>query len=705
MKSFYTNISVRGSKILYRGVSDGKRVSHKIDYNPTLFLSSKNPTEYTTIHGEYLAPIKPGSIRDCRDFIEKYKDVDGFKIYGNQRYEYSFIAEEFPDEIEWKLEHINVANIDLEVGSENGFPDPEEASEPITAITVKTNNRFVVFGCGNYNNSRDDVRYVKCDDEIDLVRKFLVEWSREYPDIVTGWNIKFFDIPYLINRITKLLGEQYAKRISPWNEFYKRSTNKGMGQTGETYSIIGISQLDYIELYKKFSPSGNSQESYRLDHIANVEIGEKKLSYEEYGNLHSLYRLNYQKFIDYNIRDTELVGKIDDKLKLIELTLTLAYKSRTNYDDVFSQVRMWDSIIYNHLIKKNIVVPPNTKSTKDAAYIGAYVKDPLLGMHKWVASFDLTSLYPSLIMQYNIGPDTILESADYSKELRQFISTNKIDLDNLLHKTIDTNILTSENVCLTPNGHFYRRDRSGFMHDITSKMFDERQVYKKKMLQAEQEYEKENDPEKKIVLSNEISKYKNLQLAVKVSLNSLYGAAGSEHFRFFDIRQATAITTSGQLTIRWIEKKLNEYMNRLLKTENEDYVIASDTDSVVGETIIVIDGEKTRIDDYFESKNNDFIKNDIFNNNYVKKVHGGVTPSINRKTGEVEYKNVKYVMKHLVRKKMYRITAHNGKKVIVTEDHSLIVRSRESGKIYEVKPAQLSAEKHEIINIIATDTD
>ncbi len=288
----------------------------------------------------------------------------------------------------------------------------------------------------------------------------------------------------------------------------------------------------------------------------------------------------YQIGIEYNIRDVELVDKLEDKLKLIELALILAYKSKTNYDDVFSQVRMWDSIIYNHLLAKKIVVPPNTKHSKDSAYIGAFVKDPLIGEHKWVASFDLTSLYPSLIMQYNIGPETLIEPKDYSNELKQFVATTKIDVDNLLNRTIDTSIIFEKNVSLTPNGHFYRRDKSGFMHNITKKMFDERQAYKKMMLDAEQQYEVETDPEKKKTLSNTISRYKNLQLAVKVSLNSLYGAAGSEYFRFFDIRLATSITTAGQFSIRWIENKLNDYMNKLLKTENEDYVIASDTDSI-----------------------------------------------------------------------------------------------------------------------------
>ena len=205
--SFYTSVHVYGSKILYRGVENGRRVRRPIEYFPTLYVPSSQPTEFTTIHGEYVAEAKPGDIRDCREFVGKYDSVENFKIYGNQKYEYTYISDNFPDDVDWDVNLINVCNIDIEVGSENGFPDPATASEPITAITFKTAKKFVVLGCGTFNNSRDDVRYVQCSDEIDLIKRFIDEWTGDYPDIITGWNVKFFDIPYLVNRITKLMGE------------------------------------------------------------------------------------------------------------------------------------------------------------------------------------------------------------------------------------------------------------------------------------------------------------------------------------------------------------------------------------------------------------------------------------------------------------------------------------------------------------------
>ena len=577
MKSFYTNVQVYGSKILFRGIDNGRKVRLKADYHPTLFVSSPKPTKFTTVTGEYVSEINPGTIRDCRDFVKQYEDIDNFKLYGMQRYEYCFISDRFPDEVDWDKKLINICNIDIEVGSENGFPEPAEANETVTAITYKMGDKFVVFGCGNFNNVREDVTYYKCRDEIDLIKRFIDEWSSDYPDIITGWNVAQFDIPYLVNRISKLLGEDFAKRLSPWNVINSREVHYSAARTYTAYELLGISTLDYIDMYRKYAPEGRSQESYKLDNIAHVELGERKLSYEEYGNLHTLYKDNYQLFIEYNIKDVELIEKLDDKLKLIELALTLAYDSKTNYNDVFTQVRMWDVIIYNHLRKKNMVIPPMERHNKNAAYVGAYVKDPIIGMHKWVASFDLNSLYPHLIMQYNISPETLVEPRNYGNIHRNILSRD-VSVDNLLRRDVDTSGL--KDCTLTPNGQFFDTSKQGFLPELMAAMYDGRTIYKKKAIEAQKELQKEKDPEKRYDIEKRIARFNNLQLAKKVSLNSAYGALGNEYFRFFDIRQASAITTAGQLSIRWIEHKLNEYMNKILKTENEDYVIASDTDSI-----------------------------------------------------------------------------------------------------------------------------
>jgi DNA polymerase elongation subunit (family B) len=576
MTKFYTNVLCVGNNILYRGVKDGRRIKLKIAYEPTLYLPSKKPTQFQSLLGEYLEPMKFENIRECRDFNKRYEEVGNFKIYGNSNYPYAFIADEHKGMVEWDQDLISTAVIDIEVGSENGFPDPYIAQEPITAICIKyVGGQTIVFGCGDYVTQGSEI-YIKCSDETTLIKKFFQLWQDKCPDIISGWNIKFFDIPYIYNRTTRLLGEDEAKKLSPWNIVNQRKV-MAMGRENIAYEMLGVATWDYIELYRWYAPGGKSQESYKLDNIANVEVGESKLSYDEYDNLHALYRLNYQKFIEYNIKDVELILRLDEKLKLFELGLTLAYDTKTNYEDIFAQTRMWDSLIYSYLIEKNIVVPPKIISQKDDRFEGAYVKDPQVGRHDWVASFDLNSLYPHLMMQYNISPEMIVEPADYDDEMRKIIQRG-VSVDKMLNKEVDLSGL--KGVTLTPNGQFFRTEQQGFLPKMLQEMYEDRKVYKKKMLVAKAEYEKESDPAKKYEIKKRVARYDNLQLAKKVSLNSAYGAMGSQYFRFYDLRQALGVTTAGQLSIRWIENKLNQFMNNLIGSKNVDYVIASDTDSI-----------------------------------------------------------------------------------------------------------------------------
>jgi DNA polymerase elongation subunit (family B) len=580
MANFYTNVQSLGGKILYRGVKDGKRIKLKIDYEPQLYLPArKGNGTHKSLDGIDLVPKRFDGIREARDYVKQFEDVaGGTKIYGNTRFEYAFIAEQHPEMVDWDVDKVSVGVVDIEVGSENGFPDPYLANEPITAIAITyLGGHTYVMGCGDYtNDDPDNVTYWKCKDEWSLCKRFLELWTRMTPDVITGWNTKFFDIPYLVNRFRKILGEDDAKKLSPWNYITERKTIIN-GRQLIAYSFVGVESLDYIELYKWYAPGGKSQESYRLDNIAQVELGEGKISYDEYDNLHALYRLNFQKFIEYNIKDVKLILKLEDKLKLLELALTLAYDTKCNYEDVFAQTRMWDSLTYSYLLNRGIIVPPREVQDKDAAFEGAYVKDPQVGMHNWVASFDLNSLYPHLMMQYNISPETLIEPQDYTQEMREIISQG-VSVDKLLKRQVDISSL--EGATITPNGQFFRTDKIGFLPAMMEEMYQDRKKFKKMMLTAQQEYENEKDESKKYDIEKRVARYNNLQLAKKVSLNSAYGALGSQYFRFYDLRMALGVTTAGQLSIRWIEAKINAYMNKILSTEGVDYVIASDTDSI-----------------------------------------------------------------------------------------------------------------------------
>jgi DNA polymerase elongation subunit (family B) len=571
----------------------------KIEYAPTLFLPVNKNTEWKTLSGDNLEPKKFENMRSARDFAKKYEDVQNFKIFGNSSFEYAFIAETQPGMIDWNIDELKISIIDIEVGSENGFPDPYKATEPITAIAIRSlNGDMVVYGCGEYDKEKDEtnkgknVTYIKCRDEYTLCKTFLTDWEKDSPDVVSGWNIKFFDIPYLVNRFNRILGEDNTRKLSPWNNVYARE-KVIRGKNVTSYDLTGIAVLDYIELYKWYAPGGKSQESYRLDNIAHVELGKKKIDYSEYDNLHQLYRLNFQKFIEYNIVDVELVIELENKLKLIELGLTLAYDTKTNYEDIFAQTRMWDSLIYSYLFEKNIIVPPKIIKNKTEAFEGAYVKEPQVGAHDWVASFDLNSLYPHLMMQYNISPETLIDPEEYTDEMRGVLG-QVVTVDRLINGDIDTSKLID--VTLTPNGQFFRTDIQGFLPKMLEEMYEDRKKFKKLMLKSKQDYENETDESKKREIKNLVARYDNLQLAKKVSLNSAYGALGSQYFRFYDLRMALGVTTAGQLSIRWIEKALNGYLNKLLKTNNEDYVIASDTDSIylrLGELVNTVYKDKS----------------------------------------------------------------------------------------------------------------
>ena len=560
---FYTNVQMIGDNFLVRGYDNGEYIQFREKYNPTLFVPSNKKTFYKTLEGEYVAPIKPGSVRDCRDFYKKYEEIDDFKIYGNERYIYQYISDKYPEEeIKFDIEKVRLLTVDIETRSENGFPDVETADQEILLISVQDYNtkEITTWGVGSFKNRQENVRYIQFNNEHDLLSSFIQWWMDNTPDVVTGWNIQLFDMPYITKRIDRLLGEKLARRLSPWGLVSEKEVYiKGRRQV--YYDIGGITQLDYLDLYKKFTYK--AQESYRLDYIAEVELGQKKLDHSEFDTFKDFYTNGWQKFVEYNIKDVELVDRLEDKMKLIELALTMAYDAKVNYNDVFYQVRMWDTIIYNYLKKKGIVIPQKEQSDKSDKYAGAYVKEPIAGRYDWVVSFDLNSLYPHLIMQYNISPETIRETRH-----------PEANVDRILNEEIDFQLYKDSAVCA--NGAQYRKDKRGFLPELMEKMYNERVIFKNRMIDAKKKYEKTPT----VALEKEIARCNNIQMAKKTSLNSAYGAIGNQYFRYYKLANAEAITLSGQVSIRWIENKMNNYLNKILKTEDTDYVIASDTDSI-----------------------------------------------------------------------------------------------------------------------------
>lgn len=589
---FYTNVQAMGNHILYRGVENGKRIKHRIPFNPTLYVKSKkSKTKFRTLKNEPLEPITFNGIYEARDFVKRYAGTPNFNIYGNQGWSYNFISEDSPEQIEFDPDLISVAQLDIEVDSSNGFPNIDYATSAVTAITLLIGGIYHVWGLRGYEPERPDVEYHLCQDEKSMLISFFDFWNKNCPDIITGWNVELFDIPYLINRAKTLFIGEEANKLSPWGKINEREVKYGT-KTNRFYSIFGVAILEYIDLYKKYSKTPN-QESYALQNICMVELGEGKEHYE--GSLHDLYKNDYKKFIRYNIRDVELVFMLEQKLGLVALATMLAYANKVNYEDVFMQVRMWDSICYDYLRRRGIIVPPKEDKVKSRANEGAFVKHPKSGRYGHGASFDLDGLYPHLIMMYNISPETLVEDYELPEEVAKWRDQNLLGLSApaavaaFASEKLDFSLLKKYNLTITPNGAIYRRDILGFLPEIMDVKYQERKKYKNLMLAAKRELEVETDSTKKKDLSKKIAKFDNWQSALKITLNSAYGAIANEWFRMYDMRNAEAITLSGQVAVKWIEKRLNGFMNGLLKTDGIDYIIAIDTDSVYIDFSAVVD--------------------------------------------------------------------------------------------------------------------
>ena len=582
----YTSVATIGNRVFARArAKDGAPVYVEQEYLPTYYTPDLTGAYGAVSYdGVSLLPNVCESVIDGRRFLEAQREAD-VPVYGNIQMEYMVLSDVYgakpivPD-----MDRLYIWFLDIEVDRDpvKGFAKIEDPFNPVTAITVTWQHMgqtgTVVYGTKDYKPGAET--YIQCANEDELLRRFLDDFcdGYDYPDIVTGWNVQFYDIPYLINRCKLLFAEETWIRLSPFERINdRRVTLNGRDQT--VMDVRGVAILDYLELYRKFTYS--QQESYRLDHIAHIELGKRKMSYKEFHSLYRLYRENHQKFIEYNINDVQLVVELDAKLKLIELVCALAYGAKANYVDTFHQVRLWDVMIYHRLRALNKQIPPRKAEVKTEQYAGAYVKDPLVGLHNWVVSFDVASMYPHIIREWNLSPEMI--------DSRQHVGTWTVD--EFLARTVKTDAMVVSDTSLAANGLETKRAEEGFLPNMLKTLYDERVRFKGMMKKCKGELQKTTDPERQAELKKKISAYNNQQLVRKVNLNSSYGALGSAYFRFYDTDLAEAVTKTGQLIIRWVAQDVNAYLNTTFKTA-EDYVIASDTDSIYVRMSAVVAGFK-----------------------------------------------------------------------------------------------------------------
>ena len=600
---FYTNVCRTRDKILVKGYQNNKPHMMKVAYRPNHYvLSKKGDTAFRSLDGRPLEAVNLDTMGGARKFREQYNQVDGFEIHGYDKYIYTYIAEKFQGDIEWDYNRIKIATLDIECESENGFPEPTLAEEKVNAITIKPFRKNAhTFGIGPWNDCPANVVYHECENEAFLLETFIKYWRKESFDVVTGWNVDAFDMTYLCNRVDKLFGEGSHKKFSPWNMSDVRDYVNNYGNKVVVFNLYGVNIIDYMQLYKQ--RTFVNQESYSLDHISHIELDKQKIDYSEYGNLHTLYKNNYSLYLEYNVKDVTLVEDLEDKLGLLELTMTMAYNAKCNYSDTFGMVKYWETIIYNFLKEQKIQTPPQKlEKTKHHSIVGAYVKEPIVGKHDWVMSFDLNSLYPHIIMQYNVSPEKMVKG-----------DLMTLNIDKLLNREHDLLELQEQNVTVTPNGVKFKRDRQGFLPELMEKFYDERKLWKKKMIEYQIERENCKDPKRKRELNTLIKRAYNNQQVRKIALNSAYGALANQYFAFFDPNLAEGITTAGQLIIKTAENTINEFLNDTLGTEDEDYVIAMDTDSIyvtfdrMVQHIFPEDTPKSKIVDFLNNAGQDRI--------------------------------------------------------------------------------------------------
>ena len=579
LTKFYTSVERYGNYILHRGYENGKRFSYRVPFTPTLYVhtpkSGGEGYKSLTQGNLPLSPHKFGDMREAKNFIEEYKGVHGMKIFGNTNYVTQFIQEEYPDKISYDVSHVNIVSFDIEVDIRDGFANIDEANNEITSIAYHSsrNDKYYLLGQKDYDKTQtvtdippENIEFIKFDTEVQMLQYFVNLWTSDYPDIVTGWNVEYFDIMYIVTRIIRLLGEETAKRLSP-HKSIKKQSREVFGKVNSTYSLMGIAVIDYMDCFKKFGYKYGPQESYKLDHIAYVVLGEKKIDYSEYGSLTSLYDENPQLYLDYNLKDTQLIARLEEETGLLALVMTVAYDGGVNYGDAFGTVGIWESTIYRRLMKDKVVPPLKTGPGMRAGdLVGGYVKDPKVGMHPWVVSFDLNSLYPHLMLQYNMSPET------YIDDRREYVTQDMVLKGEYINR--------DPHVSVAANGVCFSNKKLGIIPEIIDEYYNNRSVIKKQMLAAEKQFEVEVDDVEKKRLKREINQLHNSQMSIKIAMNSLYGATANIYFLYYINEMAEAITTSGQLSIRYAQKSVNDYLNKVLGTDNEDYIIYIDTDSI-----------------------------------------------------------------------------------------------------------------------------
>ena len=694
IKPYYSSFYQTGNKVFIRKINlDGSRTNYSLDYKPKLYIVSDDINcEFKNLNGEELQEIEFSSIKSAKEYAEAYQG----KMYGFPRWGYSALDDEFPYDIEYDFDDLRIAYIDIETKSDTHYSTVANPDQPVVLIQILYKDIYYIFGTDIYISYNNNVKYIKCRNEEDLLKKFVQLFRKFDLDIISGWNSQGYDIPYLYSRMSSLGLLDTFKKLSHFNMIDTNEVEV-FGKKQLRVDIKGIQHLDLIELIKKFD--NKKYENYKLDTVANAILKKRKVQYK--GSLDELRVTNFEEFVNYGLRDVELLAEIESVKNLIRMVVTVAYLDKTNYIDAFSQVRMWDVRCMGFLKHEYKIQVPYLIAKEDDDFVesddkfeGAFVYKPKPNKYEWVMSDDVQSMHPSIIMSFNISPETYVGNS--KKNVEFFLK------DNAKH----TRSLIDDNVACLANGAMFDRSYEGFMPKLVRIVFNMRidaknqsKIHKKLISQYQKELKDNDTIELRDLIKvnkEKFIRYDTLQNALKVKINAFFGFLGNKWSRFFQLDMAEGITLTSQVMLKSGADEVISIIKEATATE-DDILLYGDTDSVAGNSLVYVDGKQIPIEELYE-RYNDYIYKDEYNQNFVKPISNNVlTKSMDMLTGEIQDKQIKYVMKHRVKKQMYRIK-FNDTFVDVTQDHSVIIKR--NYRYMSVPPSELNQKTDKIIKIL-----
>jgi DNA polymerase elongation subunit (family B) len=558
----------------------GNRIKLESSYEPYLYVESTQGTDAISIYNTPLRKIKFANQFEKNKFTN---ETPIKRIFHDLSCDQEFLLSTFKNDVDkpnFGQFPLKIYFFDIETYSTEGFPDPKIAPDTINLFTIynSLDKKYYTWGLQPYNTPDPDVVYYHCKNELNLLERILEFWENDPPDMVVGWNSESFDIPYIINRLINLLGDDQAKRLSPVNNIYLREnagTNK-FGQSIDRWYIRGVSLVDYMEVYKTFARG--DRESYSLGYIGQYELGESKVNIGS-TNLSTLADTDWNKFVEYNIQDVRLLVKLDESLKYLGLIRNVSYKGFIPFDKSLGKVAMITGAIAHQAAKDGMVIPTFKNENVKSEYEGGFVQEPERGLSNSVVSYDANSLYPNTIISLNVSPETkigriiSIENGSYNLKL---VNNKIVTLDEEKFNRL----VSKESLSVSKFNILYTQKFKGVVPKFIDYLYKERVNAKDEMILSKKELSKTKDKSEKNKLKQKILDLDTLQNTYKLILNSVYGVFGQIYSPFYDIDHAASITLTGQSVVKQAADIVYDYIkDQGVVCEKKDIYKYGDTDS------------------------------------------------------------------------------------------------------------------------------